>query len=127
MTNVETILTLDLQIAIEQLGKALQQAEPLQAYRRAQAVLAGDAEATELLTKYSAAQRTLRMQQSRNVVTQESIDQLRELDRQVRANPTIMAYAEAQQTANAYLAQINLEISELLGMNFGAWASSGSC
>lgn len=127
MTNPDVLLTPYLQAATEQLGQILLQVKPLAAYHQAKARLDGDPEASALLEQYAAAQANLRMQQVNNAVTQASVEHLRSLDRQVRSNPVIMEYAEAQQMATAYLAEVNLEISQLLGMNFGAWASSGRC
>jgi len=38
-----------------------------------------------------------------------------------------MEFAMAQQEAVAYLPQVNLEISEMLGVDFASLAGPGSC
>lgn len=127
MAKPDAILTPDLQAATEQLGETLLQAKPIAAYHQAKTRLDGDVEASALLEQYAAAQADLRARQVHNAATQASVDHLRSLDRHVRSNPVIMEYADAQQTALAYLAEVNLEISQLLGTNYATWARSGCC
>ena len=127
MTTLETRLTPELQMAIDSLGQNLLASEPFIAYDQAQARFKADAYARTLLERLSAAQADMRRRQANGGVTQADIDQLRALQREVQSSRAIMDYAAAQQAAIAYLREINLEIGQLLGMDFAALAGRSSC
>jgi len=122
MTLPPTILA-----AAEQLAKAIEAAEPVATYRRAKAHLDDDAHAHELLERLSAAQADLRRRQNDGGVTPAALEQVRALQREVQSTAIIMEFAMAQQEAVAYLPQVNLEISEMLGVDFASLAGPGSC
>jgi len=113
--------------AAERLAAAIEAAEPITAYRRAKARLDGDAHAHELLRLLSDAQADLRRRQSNGGVTQEVLENVRAIQREVQSNVIIMDFAMAQQEAIAYLPQVNLEISQLLGVDFASLAGPASC
>jgi cell fate (sporulation/competence/biofilm development) regulator YlbF (YheA/YmcA/DUF963 family) len=113
--------------AIETLAAALFNTEPLAAYHRAVAALEADPDSTTLLNQFSAAQAEVRKRQGNGTITQFHLDRLRSLQRQVQANSTIMNYASAQQAALAYLPEVNLEISQLLGLDFASLAGPSGC
>ena len=113
--------------AAERLAAAIEAAEPVAAYRHAKTRLDSDAHAKELLQRLSVAQADLRMRQNNGGVTQEALEEVRALQREVQSTAIIMEFAMAQQEAIAYLPQINLEISQLLGMDFASLAGPGSC
>ena len=117
----------ELLAATESLADSLLRAGPIAAYRRAKARLDADPHAHALLERFSAAQADLRFKQSRGTVTQADVDHLRALQREVQSNRAIMDYAETQQAAIAYLPEVNLEISQLLGVDFGSLAGPASC
>ncbi|HUV90970.1 MAG TPA: YlbF family regulator [Anaerolineae bacterium] len=120
-------LPADLLAAIEALVENLLRAEPIVHYHQAQARLEADQQAHSLLERLSAAQADLRKRQSRGMLTQADVDNLRMLQRDAQANPVIMDYAEAQQAALACLPVVNQEISQLLGIDFASLAGPGSC
>jgi cell fate (sporulation/competence/biofilm development) regulator YlbF (YheA/YmcA/DUF963 family) len=126
---METIYPLsnDILTAAERLADAISQAAPVAAYQQAKERLDGDAQARELLERFSKAQADLRVHQSRNAVTQAEVDAARALQREVQANRTIMDYAETQQAAIAYLPEVNQEISLLIGIDFASLAGPASC
>lgn len=113
--------------AIEMLAAALLNTEPLAAYRQASANLEADPDSTTLLSQFSAAQAEVRKCQGNGTITQFHLDRLRSLQRQVQANSTIMSYADAQQAALAYLPEVNLEISQLIGLDFASLAGPSGC
>lgn len=113
--------------AAERLATAIEASEPVAAYRQAKARLDGDARANELLRELSDAQADLRRRQSNGGVTQEALQQVRALQREVQSNVVIMDFAMAQQAAIAYLPQVNQEISQLLGVDFASLAGPASC
>ncbi len=113
--------------AAETLAATLIRAEPIAAYRRAQAQLEATPRARDLLGRLSAAQADLRVRQSRGTLTQSDLDKVRAVQQEVRSDPVITDYAMAQQAAIAYLPEVNQEISQLLGTDFAALAGPASC
>ena len=113
--------------AIETLAVALLNTEPLAAYHQAAAALEADPDSTALLNHFSAAQAEVRKRQGNGTIAQFDVDRLRSLQRQVQANSTIMSYASTQQAALAYLPEVNLEISQLLGLDFASLAGPSGC
>ena len=113
------------QAAADSLGQSLLQAEPVAGYHQAEARLTADAQASTLLQELMDVQANLRRRQGD--VTEEDIDRLRRLRREVEANPTITAYVESQDAATAYLREVNQDLSQLLGLDFSALAKRGGC
>ncbi len=127
MANQPVTLPAGVREALAALELALLNAEPIIAYTRAQARLDASPEARDLIERLSAAQTDLRARQSRNTLTQADVDKVRALQREAQSNRVIMDLIEAQQAANAYLPEVNQEISALLGVDFAALAGPGSC
>lgn len=123
----EDILPEQLLAAAEALAASLLEAEPIAAYLRAKACLDGNEEALLLLERLATVQVELRSKQVNGLVTQAEIDRWRALDHQARNNQLIVDYVTTQQIAAAYLAEVNQEISQLLGIDFTAFASSAGC
>jgi cell fate (sporulation/competence/biofilm development) regulator YlbF (YheA/YmcA/DUF963 family) len=120
-------LPVSLTAAIETLAESLARSEPMAVYHQAKDRLDADPESLDLLQLFSMAQSELRIRQAEGSVTQANVGRLRDLQSQVQANPTIMAYARAQQAALAFLPEVNLEISHLLGLDFAAVAGPSGC
>jgi cell fate (sporulation/competence/biofilm development) regulator YlbF (YheA/YmcA/DUF963 family) len=120
-------LPFELLEATQTLAAALAQAEPIVAYREARARLDADGVAHGLLERVAAAQADLRVRQTHGTLTHADIDQVRALQRQAQLNHAIMDYIAAQQSAMAYLPDVSLEISRLLGADFGALIGRSSC
>ncbi len=127
MANQTTNLPPAVQKALDVLVLSLLNAEPIKAYGHAQARLEADPEAQDIIERLSAAQADLRVSQSRNAVLPADVDKVRALQGKARSNRIIMEWAEAQQAANAYLPEVNQEISALLGVDFAAFARSNCC
>lgn len=127
MNNNTSPLTLELQQATESLIENLIASEAFRVYHRAQQELNSDPQARSLLERLSALQADLRRKQSPNAVTQADIEELRTVQRQVQTNRAIMQYARSQQDAVNFLREINVEISQLLGVDFAALAKQNTC
>ncbi len=127
MNNNTSPLTLELQQATESLIENLIASEAFRVYHRAQQELNSDPQARSLLERLSAMQADLRRKQSPNAVTQADIEELRTVQRQVQTNRAIMQYARSQQDAVNFLREINVEISQLLGVDFAALAKQNTC
>ena len=113
--------------AAHRLAEALLHAEPIVAFCQAKADFEAAPVARRLLDQVAAAQAELRFHQKSGSVTQLELDQLRVLQRQASANPVIVRYLETQQMANDCLLAINQEISQLIGLDFGAMARPTCC
>ncbi len=121
------VLDGNLRQATEALADSLMQAEPIAAYRQAEARLKADGQALNLLERLSADQAALRTLQARSKVTQADVDQVRRLQTEVQANAVIMEYVQTQQAAVAYLRQVNGQIGELLGVDFASLLGRSGC
>lgn len=124
---MDSLLSQELLIATQTLAENLTASEPFVRYAHAQKILNNDPASLELLGKLSSVQASLRNLQLRSAVKQNDIDELRDLQDKVQANPVILDYAQAQQNAVAYLKEINVEISQLIGLDFAALSRRSSC
>ncbi len=113
------------QTAADSLGRSLARAEPVAAYRQAEARLTADAQASAVLQELMDVQADLRRRQGD--VTEDDIDRFRSLRREVDANATIVAYVESQDAATAFVREVNQDLSRLLGFDFSALARRGGC
>ena len=117
----------ELHQATESLIENLLASEAFLAYQQSQAKMKSDSEACGLLELLSTLQAALRHKQNTNSVTQSDIDELRAIQTQVMANPVIMAMSESQGNAVNFLREVNLEISQTLGVDFAALAKQSTC
>ncbi len=122
-----TTLRPGLNQATQALGNVLNETPPLRAYAHAAAKLGADGQATALLDELQRVQSDVRARQSNGGVTEADLVRLRQLQQVVQSNPTIAAFIEAQQNAQAYLPEVNQAISELLGVNFAALGRASVC
>lgn len=120
-------LSPDLLAATHALADTLIQAEPLAAFHHAWKALNDDVTATGLLDALGAAQADMRRSQMNGGATQDAVEHMRELQRQVQTNETIMTYVRAQRDAAAYLPGVNIDISDLLGIDFATFSNSATC
>ena len=127
MTNTHLYQLPDLMAATQALTDNLLAAEPIVTYRQAYARFSADPQARDLIQRLSQAQTDLRRKQANGGVTQAEVDQLRQLQSQAHANRAVIDYAQTQQAAVSYLRTINLEISQLIGVDFASLAKKSSC
>jgi cell fate (sporulation/competence/biofilm development) regulator YlbF (YheA/YmcA/DUF963 family) len=127
MTNAKIYQLPDLMAATQALAENLLASEPFTLYHQAYARFNADPQARDLIQSLSQAQTDLRRKQANGGVTQADVAQLRALQSEVQSNRVIVDYASTQQTAIAYLREINQEISLLIGSDFAALAGRSSC
>jgi len=127
MTDTNLNQLPDLMAATQALAENLLASEPFAHYHQARAQFNGDPQARGLLEHLSQAQADLRRRQMNQGVTQDDVDQLRALQREVQSNPVIIDYVVTQQAAVAYLREINQVINELIGTDFAALAKRPGC
>ncbi len=115
------------EIAAREFALKLRASSPIAAFWQAKARLEADEEAQGLLTELQQRQQALMLkQQNGSGITQAEIDALRRLQGEAQSNPVIMDYVKAQQQALAFVPEVNMEISQLLGFDFGGLAGAGS-
>jgi cell fate (sporulation/competence/biofilm development) regulator YlbF (YheA/YmcA/DUF963 family) len=124
---MQTLLTPALNEATEALVGNLLASEAFIRYQQARKRLDQDVEARALLDQLARTQANLRQKQVNGGLTQAEIEALRGLQEQVQRNKVVMAYAQTQQQAIDFLREINQEISQLLGINFAAFANHSTC
>ena len=122
-----TTLRPEVKQATRALGEALKETRPLRAYALAVAKLEADGQAIALLDELQRVQSAARARQSNGGFTEADIARLRQLQQDVQSNPTIGAFIEAKQNAQAYLPKVNQAISELLGVNLAALGRVSTC
>ncbi|MDT8305600.1 MAG: YlbF family regulator [Anaerolineae bacterium] len=127
MTTITNVLSMEVAQATEALGQNLAASEPMRRYQAAEQALTENEEAYSLLRRFAQQQGELRQRQSQGTLTQAHLADLRELQEQVQQNHLIMTYFRAQEQVNAYLQEINQEISTLIGADFAGLARVSGC
>jgi cell fate (sporulation/competence/biofilm development) regulator YlbF (YheA/YmcA/DUF963 family) len=127
MTDTNLHQLPDLMAATQALAENLLASEPIAIYQQAYARFDADPQACDLIQRLSHAQAGLRRKQAQGSVIQADVDELRALQSEVQSNHVIVDYASTQQTASAYLREINQAISELIGTDFAALAKKSTC
>lgn len=127
MENIEIKPSKDMEEAAGSLASNLAQSEPFVRYKQAIQALDADPKASDLLQRLALAQADLRTRQFESNVPQEVLINLRDLQQTARVNEIILNYSQTQQAAIAYIREINQEISQLLGVDFGSLARRSCC
>ena len=106
------------------LATKLRASPAIAAFWQAKAQLDTNEQARSLMANLQQRQQALLQKQQTGTPTQADIDALRRLQAEARNNPVIMGYLQAQQQAQAFLPEVNMEISQLLGFDFGRMAAA---
>jgi cell fate (sporulation/competence/biofilm development) regulator YlbF (YheA/YmcA/DUF963 family) len=104
------------------LAESLVSTEVIQVYQQTYNHYTSDPEAASLIERFNQAQEEARNLQSNGGLTSEKIDQLRKMQAEVQAHPSIMQFVLARQAAVQFLREINAEISQELNIDFAALA-----
>lgn len=125
--EISTALSQPVETAMDDLITALLQAEPIAAYLKAKATMDADEATQALLKHYAAEQSEFRQQQANGTLTQDRINQIRQMQQQVQADPHVAAFVVAQFPARALLDELTEELSSSLGFDFSSLATVSSC
>ena len=112
------------EVAAQTLAAQLKALPAIAAFDQAQAELDANEQARTLMSELQELQQDLLQKQQTGTLTQEEIDEYRRLQREVQDNAVIGAYLETQRQAQAFLPQINAEISQALGFDFSRLATA---
>ena len=103
-----------------QLSDELANISVIKKYQSAQKKLNANAGAMELLRKLSAARKELSEKQYSGTFTQDSLNDYSNIQNEVEKNQTILEYSQTQQKAIQFLKNVNIEISQLIGIDFSS-------
>ncbi|MFB0545863.1 MAG: YlbF family regulator [Anaerolineae bacterium] len=111
----------ELEAATREFAARLAQTRPLAELRRAQEQLEADVEAQQLLAEWDEKQQELlARQRAGQAIAPAEMGALRRLRAQIQNHPAIRAYSEMRRQVQPYLTDLNLEIGQALGLDFGA-------
>jgi cell fate (sporulation/competence/biofilm development) regulator YlbF (YheA/YmcA/DUF963 family) len=117
----------DVRAATQALAASMSSAEQFVSYWQAERTLNQDRPARQLLHDLAAAQAELRRRQYDNSLSQEDLQRLRSLQEAVQSTGSISEHTAAQQRVIALVREVNQEISQLLGIDFGSLAKRSGC
>lgn len=118
------VIPSELRAAAEALGDALARSELIAAFDEAQRRLDADEHARLLLDEVAEADGELRRKQVEGILTRADIDRARDAHRAASVDASIRGFREAHQAAAAFLPEVDIAISKLLGWDFAAMAAA---
>ncbi len=115
--------------AADEFVTALEQDTTVQAFQKARETFRTDSELHNLRSDYSQIMQQLQGKQLDGTLTEEDIAQLKTLQLKINQHPSTTMMIETQDKVTGVLASCNMEISNLLGLDFSATAApaSGCC
>ena len=105
---------------VTQLGDELVNISIIKNCKSAQKKLNSDAGAMDLIRKLSAARKELSEKQYSGTFTKDSLNDYSNIQNEVKKNQTILEYSQTQQEAVQFLKNVNLEISQSIGIDFSS-------
>lgn len=129
LISTQNAISTTLLEATSSLAENLVQSEPFLRFQEADRKLHADPEAMQLLVEFAELQQKIRDQHISGTVTESDIQRLRELQSTITTKVVIQDHGLAQETAVAFLREVNQEISNLLGVDFASLTrrSEGCC
>lgn len=125
---MEVITKAEVMEAAREFGEALADCEECRAVEQAQEALRNDREARKLVSDYQSTQRSIQMARMwGRRIPEEELDQLKDLEAKINSNPVVKNLLDAQKRLQEMLANLNAEISDLLGIDFASNSSAGCC
>ena len=110
--------------AARTLAAQLRASPAIAAFWQARAQVDANEQARGMMGELQQLQQELLQKQQAGTLRQEEIDGYRRLQREVQSNAIILAYFETQRQAQAFLPEVNLEISQVLGFDFSHLATA---
>ena len=104
--------------ATNKLARVIGESRVFQNYEKALQQLRGDSAAQRLFSDFQQAEQSYQMKQSWGGTNPDDEGQLRKKQKQVLSNPSLKAYFQAQDELAQTLKEVNVFISEKLGIDF---------
>ncbi len=122
------MLTAEIHEAAAELGRSLNQAPAVSAYRTTRAALDADPGALALMEKLRRLQQAfIAAQQSGESAAPDAMEDLRLVQAEVRHNEVIMAHLRASNEVKAFLPLVAAEVSRELGADYAKLIAPTSC
>jgi cell fate (sporulation/competence/biofilm development) regulator YlbF (YheA/YmcA/DUF963 family) len=124
----EITISVKMQEATDILAETLAQSEPFFQYRQANQSFNSDHQAKQLWEEYSKLQQKIRQEQYNDQISKMDLERLRELQNLIGESEIIESLGIAQESAIAFLREVNQEISQMLGFDFASFTQRpGNC
>jgi cell fate (sporulation/competence/biofilm development) regulator YlbF (YheA/YmcA/DUF963 family) len=120
MKNKPEMFTDELFDATIALAENLEQSEPITRFRKATQLLENDHNAQELVNEATKLKQIVYAKDATREEMQKNFPRLREINNQIARNPMVQEQSQSQEMAIEFLREINQEISQLLGFDFGS-------
>ncbi len=111
------------------LAENLAQSEPFMRFQESDRKLQADGEAMQILTEFMELRQKINAQRNSGTIPESDFNRLRELQAIISTSEVIQEQSMAQRAAMDFLRDVNMEISNLLGVDFASLTrrSSGCC
>lgn len=113
--------------AAQRLGQVLRLTPEMAAYQAALADYQGNAALMTQVRRYQTVRREFEQAQYRGGLTQDLLNELRQLQSEINGHPAVTRVVDAQEAAKGPAQQANEVIREVLGIDFAANAGGGGC
>ena len=121
------IIPKPLEKSLNKMTESLLESIELSGYLNAKNEFESDPLASNLMQDLSTAQSELLQKQYQNQITQEDIQNIRNIQKNAQENEIFNSYIQSQQNAVAFLREVNDQISQLIGMDFASLAKNTKC
>lgn len=114
-------------LAARGFAAALVESPEYQAFDQAQLRLRRDPAAQEAVRAFRERQQSLQMMIRLGALSEPDRQELRRLQREMLAQPTVQAHVEAQERLSSLCGEVAELISEVIGLSFAASCGPGCC
>ncbi|MBW6465903.1 MAG: YlbF family regulator [Brevefilum sp.] len=118
--NKPDMFTVELFDATSDLAESLAHSEVIMRFTNSNQVLINDQDAQRLVQEANELHQKLYAKDASRDFMRENFPRYRELQNQIASNPVLQEQSEAQEMAINFLREVNQEISQLLGIDFGS-------
>ena len=111
----------DIRKVASEFAQLLRRSPKISSFINAQKKMNGDAEARAIIERFQAMQQLRRAGPLRG----QDYTEMAQVQQKLQRNPTIRDFVQTQQDAVDFLQSVNMTISQILGIDFGATAGAG--
>jgi cell fate (sporulation/competence/biofilm development) regulator YlbF (YheA/YmcA/DUF963 family) len=121
------MLDMNLKLAAKEFIRYLNSSKEVQDFQAAEEKFNNDPEVSELHQRFTQLAQEFQQKQATGSVTQEEINTIKQLQKQINDHPATQKYAQKQQELKFMLQDCNSGISEILGLDFSDTAATSAC
>ncbi|MDZ7265221.1 MAG: YlbF family regulator [candidate division KSB1 bacterium] len=112
----------DVRKGASEFAQILRSSRKISAFIEAQEKLNGDAEAKNIIDRFQ----TMQQLRATGSLRGQDYTEMVQVQQQLQRNPVIRDFIQTQQNAADFLQTVNMTISQILGIDFGATAGKGA-